>query len=493
MQISKSEYMLFLKHPAWLWIKKHAKHLMPSVDESLQARFDEGHSFEPLVESLYPNLIRLGFNSYSEYLDMPNKTSETWENGAVVVSQGRYETGYITCISDIVRRDGDKFVLTEIKSSSSAKKEHELDLAFQKVVLEGAGYPINRCEVAHVNSSYVRKGDISPRELIRFTDITQEVEELIDGTKRRIEKAIHVATANDMPDPSPDQAKLKSYKDWLSVREKLSPPLPPNSIHYLPSMDAAKSSKLAKEGIATIDEIKDWTVLKPSTQKYLAAKAEGIRTVEKDKIKTFLSEITYPVYYFDYESSQSLIPPWDGTRPYQQVPFQYSLHILRDPNGPVEHRGYLHSDISNPMPGLIDSLKEHIGNEGSILVWYESYEKSRNKEMAKTYPESADFLTSLNDRIIDLMKPFSQGMIRDEAFLGSSSIKKVLPALFPNMTYDNLGIQEGETAARKWKEITLGDVSEAERQKVYSDLIEYCRLDTFAMVEIHATLRALVE
>ena len=173
MQISKSEYMLFLKHPAWLWIKKHAKHLMPSVDESLQARFDEGHSFEPLVESLYPNLIRLGFNSYSEYLDMPNKTSETWENGAVVVSQGRYETGYITCISDIVRRDGDKFVLTEIKSSSSAKKEHELDLAFQKVVLEGAGYPINRCEVAHVNSSYVRKGDISPRELIRFTDITQ--------------------------------------------------------------------------------------------------------------------------------------------------------------------------------------------------------------------------------------------------------------------------------------------------------------------------------
>ena len=104
------------------------------------------------------------------------------------MSQGRYETGCITCISDILRRDGDKFILTEIKSSSSAKKEHELDLAFQKVVLEGAGYPINRCEVAHVNSSYVRKGDISPRELIRFTDITQEVEDLIEGTKRRIEK-----------------------------------------------------------------------------------------------------------------------------------------------------------------------------------------------------------------------------------------------------------------------------------------------------------------
>ena len=122
MLISKSEYMLYLKHPAWLWIKKHAKHLMPPIDEALQARFDEGHAFEPFVEALYPNLVRLGFNSYSEYLEMPDKTAEAWDYGAEVVSQGRYETGSITCISDIVRRDGDAFILTEIKSSSSIKK-----------------------------------------------------------------------------------------------------------------------------------------------------------------------------------------------------------------------------------------------------------------------------------------------------------------------------------------------------------------------------------
>ena len=145
MLISKSEYMLYLKHPAWLWIKKHAKHLMPPIDEALQARFDDGHAFEPFVESLFPNLVRLGFDSYSEYLDMPERTAEAWESGAEVVSQGRYETGSITCISDLVRRDEDDFILTEIKSSSSAKKEHALDLAFQKIVLEGAGYRIKKC------------------------------------------------------------------------------------------------------------------------------------------------------------------------------------------------------------------------------------------------------------------------------------------------------------------------------------------------------------
>ena len=253
-------------------------------------------------------------------------------------------------------------------------------------------------------------------------------------------------------------------------------------------MDAEKSSKLVKDGITTVDEITDWTVLKPSTQKYLAAKAEGKRIVDKDKLNTFLSEITYPVYYFDYEASQSLLPPWDGTRPYQQVPFQYSLHVMREPNGELEHREYLHRDVSNPMPNLIDSLIENVGDEGSILVWYESYEKTRNNEMAEMYPEASSFLNNLNDRIIDLMKPFSQNMIRDEAFLGSSSIKKVLPALIPDLSYGDLGIQEGEAAARKWKEVTLGDVSEIERAKVYSDLVDYCKLDTLAMVQIHQKL-----
>ena len=208
------------------------------------------------------------------------------------------------------------------------------------------------------------------------------------------------------------------------------------------------------------------------------------------KKKLNASQISYPIYYFDYEASQSLIPPWDGTRPYQQVPFQYSLHILRS----LTVRWNTVStciDASNPMPSLIENLKEHVGDQGSIIVWYEQYEKSRNKEMAEIYPEAADFLNAFNDRIIDLMKPFSQDMVRDEAFLGSSSIKKVLPALVPELTYNNLGIQEGEAAARKWKEVTLGDIAETEQEKVYSDLIEYCKLDTRAMVEIHKKLAEL--
>ena len=186
------------------------------------------------------------------------------------------------------------------------------------------------------------------------------------------------------------------------------------------------------------------------------------------------------------------MPPWDGTRPYQQVPFQYSLHILREPDGELEHFEYLHRDLSNPMLGVIESLRNNIGNEGSILVWYEAFEKTRNSEMAEIYPEAAAFLNSINDRIIDLMKPFSQDMVRDAAFMGSSSIKKVLPVLVPDLSYESLDIQEGVEAALKWKMVTLGEATEAERSKVYSNLIEYCRLDTLAMVKIHKLLKTLL-
>ena len=487
--LSKSDYMLYLKHPAWLWIKKHAKHLIPPIDEALQAKFDDGNAFEHYVESLYPNLVRVGFDDYNEYLDMPHKTNMAWKNGAENVAQGRYETGSITCISDIVRKEGDSFILTEIKSSTSAKEEHIWDLAFQKIVLEGAGYPIKKCEVAHVNNRYVRSGDIIASDISQFTDVTEKVHELIEGTKLRIEKAITIAALDKMPDPNPERARLGSYVDWLDIRQKISPPLPDNSIYFLPYMDAEKSTKLIKEGITTVDEITDVTVLKRSTQKYLAARAEGRRVVETEKLDEFLSQISFPVYYLDYEASQSLLPPWDGTRPYQHVPFQYSLHIVKSLDGEAEHREYLHQDASNPMPNFIESLKKNIGNEGSILVWYQAYEKTRNKELGEMYPDSATFLQDLNDRTIDLMKPFASDMVRDEAFKGSASIKNVLPVLIPNFSYESLDIQEGATAARKWKEVTLGkEIPQTERDRVYSELLEYCKLDTLAMVKIHKAL-----
>lgn len=488
MQVSKSDYMLYLRHPAWLWLKKHARYVLPPVDAALEARFDEGRAFEPYAEALFPSLVRLGFSDFASYQALSSLTKETWQSGAAVVAQGRYEYGPITCVSDIVSRDGDGYALTEIKSGTSTKPEHTFDLAFQRVVLEAAGFPIMRCEVAHVNREYVRAGEIDRTELVAITDITEDVAGQLDTTRARIDQALSVAASSSMPDPAPERARLKSYDEWVEIRHKLDPPLTKDSIHRLPFMNAEKATALIEAGISTIDAITDPSMLGKSTRRYLSALAKGARTVDRDALDRFMSGITYPVYYFDYETSQSLLPPWDGTRPYQQVPFQYSLHIQREPGGEVVHREYLHRDASNPMPALLERLCGDVGETGSVLVWYEGFEKARNNEMAEAFPEYAGFLHDLNTRVIDLMKPFADGTITDPAFRGSASIKAVLPALLPELSYDDLEIKEGGSASRLWKEVTLTNSQAADCEKVYADLVDYCTRDTWAMVAIHNEL-----
>ncbi|MCP4409226.1 MAG: DUF2779 domain-containing protein [Gammaproteobacteria bacterium] len=483
--------MLFLRHPAWLWLKKHAKHLLPPVDPALQARFDEGHAFEPYAEMLFPNLVRLGFSNFAGYQSLPSLTLEKWRSGASAVAQGRYADGSITCISDIVSRSGDGYVLTEIKSSTSAKPEHTFDVAFQRVVLEAAGFPVTRCDVAHVNRDYLKAGEIDSQKLVTITDITEDVVDQIDNTRAWIEQALRVVASDTMPDPAPERARLKSYDEWLEIRDKLDPPLSQDSIHRLPFINAEKATLLIKAGIITIDAIEDPSVLGKSTRRYLSARTLGTRTVEKNALDRFLGEIAYPVYYLDYETSQGLLPPWDGTRPYQQVPFQYSLHFQLEPGGEVEHREYLHRDESNPMPALLERLREDVSDLGSVLVWYEPFEKSRNNEMADAFPEHATFLNNLNARVVDLMKPFSDEIINDPAFKGSASIKAVLPALLPELSYDDLDIQEGSSASRLWKDVTLTNPAAPDRAKVYADLVAYCTRDTWAMVAIHKALQAI--
>ena len=487
--LSKSDYMLYLKHPAWLWIKKNRRELIPPVDANLQARFDQGHEFEEYVKPLFAPLVCLGFDDFSAYQSLPNETLRTWKHGAVNVSQGRYVYGQATCIVDLLCKQEDgSYKLIEIKSSTGTKVEHIFDLAFQKVVLDGAGFHVSKCELAIVNKKYTRKGDVEPEKLVSFIDVTDKVFAKVENTKIRIANALATMNMRQMPDPKPEDAKLGSYSEWMQIRDQIDPAIAGTSIHKLPGMSADKASKLINDGIKKISDIPDYSSLGKATQKYLRARDIGSRTVDKARLQQFLNELKYPLHFFDYETSQSLVPVWENTRPYQQVTFQYSLHIQNEPGGELEHYEYLHKDISNPVPQLLAKLSRHLQPTGSVLVWYENFEKTRNSEMADMYGNYKQFLEELNDRIIDLMIPFSEEMIIDPQFLGSSSIKAVLPVFNPSLSYKDLNIQEGGSASRLWKEAIFEIEDENEKNKIFDDLIKYCERDTYAMVEIYNQL-----
>lgn len=501
MTITKSEYIMFLTHPAYLWLKKFNKRKLPPTDEATQAIFDAGNLFESYAEKLFPNAIKIGFEvgNLDTYKSMPQRTQDALYSGAQVILQGRLEANNTTCIFDVLKRvEGKTFDLIEIKSSSSAKIEHHYDLAFQKQLLEGAGLNVRNSSVIHINSDYVRKGEIDVKELTTETDVTEEVNALEELTKEQIKEAFNILESTKCPDISPRYinklevpgVKWKDY--WMKIFFYINKDISDTSIYKLCRLNSELIGKLEDLGIKEIKDIpENLEGLHPKQISQIQVTKTGERIIDRESIKEFLESFEYPLYFFDYETFMDVIPRFDGLGAYKQYPFQYSLHILESPDGELKHKEYLHSENSNPMPELIEKMKKDLGDKGNILTWNMSFEKNCNERMAKVYPEYEEYLAKINDRINDLMIPFSKQWFIDKNFYGSASIKYILPALVPQLKHSDLTVSEGSHASRLWKKTILEGENMWSKEKIIKDLIDYCNLDTFAIVEIFRYLNNL--
>lgn len=490
MQISKSDYMLFLRHPAWLWLKKHDKTKLPPIDEDTQAIFDAGFVFESIAEQLFPDAVKIESDrtNYQAYRELTPKTTHQIKSSAKTILQGRFEAGDITCISDVIKKVDDKtFDLYEIKSSVQAKPEHEYDLAFQVEVIERNGYKIRNIYVIHVNNEYIKNGEVEAKKITKITDVTENVKKLKDFTKKNIMKALEIVKLKERPDISPARSKLGAFGDWLSIYKTIAD-IDEYSIYHLCSPGADKIGELEALGIKKMADIPDDFDLNDKQSQQVHATKHDKILINNDKIKEFLSQLKFPLYFLDYETLSSVVPYFDGLGPYKQLPFQYSLHVLDKPNGKLKHFEYLHRNNSNPIKPLSEALKSQIGNEGTVLVWFEGFEKSCNELMGTIMPKYQKFYESINSRIIDLMTPFSTGAYVHKDFFGSASIKKVLPVLIPELSYKDLDIHAGGAAQRLWMDAVLYGKKDAEKDKILNDLIKYCGLDTLAMVKIYQFL-----
>ncbi|MBA3679294.1 DUF2779 domain-containing protein [Candidatus Saccharibacteria bacterium] len=496
-ELSKSEYMMFLKHPAWLWLKKHNKKMLPPPDANLQAMFDAGNIFEQYAEARFDQITRVGFDNYDEYLSMPTRTIKALEAGATQLTQGRFVAEYgdnsITCIVDVIQKvDAKTFDLFEIKSSTSVKPDHIEDLAFQTVVLESAGYSVRNIAVVYCNNQYVRKGEVDLLALSIQEDVTTRVRAKIETTKRNISAAIQTISQSEMPDPTPRRVKLGAFKEWLEIFLSLKPTSDPYSIYKLAQAKPEQLGQLEDMHISSIADIPEDFALGSKQSWQVEATKLGEPIVCPEKVGAFIESLEYPLYFLDYETLSSVVPSFDGLKPYQQLPFQYSLHIIEKPGAELTHSEFLHTLDSDPLPSLLKQLQNDIGDTGTVLVWYEGFEKSCNELMGKMQPEFANFLADINSRVKDLMIPFSKGYYRDKDFYGSASIKKVLPVLAPELSYGDMDIQEGASAQRLWMQSVYENVHSAkEKANIMKNLRKYCELDTYAMVRIFEFLLAL--
>jgi len=471
-RLTKTAYLNFLKCPQEFWLGVHEP-LLVSEPETLE----------------YEHLRQQGY-AVQQYVKHLNRFQPNEQTN--VDFEHVFQTADLYARSDITVTDksSGEIDIYEIKSASKVKSEHYDDVAFQKMTAERSGYVVRNCYVITLNGDYVRVGDIDPNQLFTITDVTAEIAELMDITASQAIDAVDYL--NSVPVPSLVEYCADNKLDCRFIKLHF-PGLPEYTVFDIAFLKNDKRRELLSQGIVSITDVPDDFPLSEKQRKQVMAAKSGETVIDREEIAKRLNAFEYPLHFLDYETFSYAIPQFDGVKPFQQMCFQYSLHTLEKPGGELIHKEFLSHGDDDPPRALAAHLKDAMAGEiGTVIVWYEAFEKTRNAEMAEMFPEYAEFFEDVNAKTYDLMKIFADKLYIHPEFKGRSSIKKVLPVLVPELRYNDLGIGDGLTATIRWfRAATWTSMSDAERLQIFNDLQEYCELDTKAMVEIFRVLEAL--
>jgi hypothetical protein len=466
MQISKTDFIHHLNCPKSLWLLKHKPDKYPHGEFSdyMKKLTFEGYEVEAYVKKLIKN--------------QPNAASYSFQS-IFQTQRGLYAK------ADVIRDNGDGTInLYEVKSSTSVKSSGQhnqiKDAAFQKIAAEETGLKVARVFIVHLNKDYVRQGDIDPEQLLILADVTSDVVEIETVTGAEIDGALGLLAEHEIDESSCSCLQLTKSNHCDSF-DYFNPAIPTPSIFTLPRISKAKIAGFVADGRFDLDEIG----LDEVTDKQIPVlQSAHLKTpiIDQAAIACFFNKAAYPIYFIDYETYSSAIPLVDGARPQAPIPFQYSLHVKRTPEDTeLLHVEYLAEAAAMPL-AMIEHMQSHIGATGSLVSWHASFENTQNKTMAVQYPDKADFLNDLIKRTLDLEDVFKDGYV-DIAFAGSTSIKKVLPVVVPDLTYEGMDVASGTDAMEAWiRLITMPN--SAEKDQLREAMLEYCKLDTYAMVRI---------
>jgi hypothetical protein len=488
-RLSKSQYLRGLQCPKALWLHRHRPNLAPPITEEKQWLFDSGHEVGRLAQTFFESglLIDEPYRATDRAIAATNRAiadgHEVIYEATACSSDGAFSR------IDILKKGGpaQRWDLIEVKQSTAVKDYHVDDIALQRYAFTGAGFNVQRSVLMHLNRDYVRKGGIDPHQLFHFADCTNLAVSRMAAIPGLLASLLQAANQPDEPAApigrhcrSPFECDFVGYC-WRDV--------PTYSVFNVFGGD--KLDGLLAMNILDVGDLPPAFPLTDRQAIDIQAHISKKTHIDRGAVAGFLRALEYPLYYLDYETIFPAIPLFDRSSPYQQIPFQFSLHIQERPGGEVMHVAFLHTDGGDPREDFARALIESCGRRGSVIVYNMAFEARINRELAARFPQQAAALEAINTRMADLLVPFRSRHLYHPAMEGSASIKKVLPAFVPDLRYDDLAIGDGGTASRRYLMCLKNVVSEDEKKAIYADLKRYCALDTWAEVRLIERLREL--
>jgi hypothetical protein len=486
MRISKSKFVAGCQCVKRLYWQVHEPELAAELGTADQAIMQQGHEVGVLARQLFPGGVEVG---YEGSLDQAIRTTrELVANGEIpAIFEGAFEHDGVLVRVDVLHRRGDRRLrLIEVKSSASLKEEHLDDVGIQYRVLSRSGLDVASCCLAHVNRNYVFQGGIvDPWRFFRIRNVIRQVERLQPKLTFQLRAAFTVLSMPKAPDIAP--GKHCTAPVTCEFFDRCNPQRPDDHIGYLPRLHASAVEELEEMGVELIRDVPDDFEL-TEIQRRAATCVQTEEPWFSPELGEVLGGLTYPLYFGDFESVNPAVPRFPGMRPYDQLPFQWSVHVVRQPGAESEHYEFLATDASDPRREFISSLCAALGESGSILV-YSSFESQRLSELRGWLPEFGDCIMAIQARLFDLL-PVVREHTYHPSYAGSYSIKSVLPALVPEMTYYGMEVSNGQSAGLAWESLVRGSLDNSERDRLMKALLAYCGQDTLALVRLLEKLRS---
>jgi hypothetical protein len=456
-----------------------------------QSVFDRGHRVGELAQSLFPNVVDASPSSPRAHSKALEYTIELIEEGTEVIYEAAFMYNEVLVYADILVRNGSKWKVFEVKSSTSISKTNINDISVQYYVMSNAGLEIEDISIIYINNEYVRSGDLDLSKLFNIESLLPHAVENIDWVDEEVERLKSVVAQKNIPNidiglqcNDPYQCSFIGHC-WNHI--------PKNSVFDISRMYMTKKFDLYDAGIISLDDIPEDLSLLGSQQLQIDSYKTGKTIIDKAAIEEFLSEIEYPLYFMDFESFQPAVPLFDKSKPYQQVPFQFSLHYQKSKESKeskLEHKEFLAEAGPDPRIPFIEQLLSDTNSPGQIVVYNKSFEIMILNGIANDFPEYKNEIDERIERIIDLMIPFQKKWYYSPEMQGSYSIKKVLPSLVPELSYETLDIADGGSASVAY-ETLMEETDMIKIVEVRKNLLDYCKMDTLAMVEILERLKQL--
>lgn len=452
----------------------------PQLD--LEAKFRAGNEVGLLAQQLYPGGVEVPFEGLS-VAEQTAQTEALMADGAKVIYEASFAFAGIFVKVDLLVRDGDGWQIHEVKMATSVKEVNLNDVAIQYYVLTQCGLTITEAYLVFINNQYVRQGQIDVQQLFTGEDVLEAALERQAGLPQTIED---LRTALAGSEPLIDIGPHCNNPYTCDFIPYCWQHIPENSIFDLKGRGINKFDYY-DQGLIRFEDL-SLDALNAAQRLQVEATLTEQDAINTAGVKDFLDSIWYPLYHLDFETFSTPIPKFDFSRPYQQVPFQFSLHVQSTAGAEPQHFEYLVQPGIDPRRDLIEQLLALIPADGCILTYNQAFEKGVLRNLAELFPDLLEPINARLENVRDLMIPFRKRDIYRWPMRGSYSIKEVLPAMVPDLSYKGLAIADGMAAMQAYHEMCELEPG-AELARLRKAMLEYCALDTLAMVKILGAMK----